>query len=484
MSDPRPESSAPLALPRQRLSLLDSTSIIVGIIIGSGIYQSSPTIATGAGRFAEEIGPRLGVTTGDGQGLLALAALLGVWLVGGLIALVGAACYSELGTAFPRAGGTYVYLSEAFGRSVGFAFVWAEFWIVRPGNLGAIAFVLGRYARQLLPFTVPTGSIHLVELLLAVIAIAIITLLNAIGLRSGTRTQNVLTAAKVLGLLAVVVAALSLDRGHSAEPLPDGPSMTLWLSLILVMFAYGGWADMSFVAAEVRDPRRNISRALLLGILAVGAIYLSVTLAFVWGLGFRGLAGSEAVAAELVGRRIGSAGSAAISLLVIVSCLGSINGTIFTGARVYYALGTQHPGFRWLGAWNEAKGIPLRALLIQAAASLGLIVALGLFPGGFERLVIFTTPFFFGFLMLVGIGLILLRRRGQTGQTTYRVPLFPLTPVLFILSSAAMVYASVDYAYKNRAHEAWWAAAVVATGLIAGIIDWRQRQKHARRRAS
>ena len=460
-------------VPRRQLSLLDSTSIIVGIIIGSGIYQSSPVIATGVGRFAADYGPPLGITSPSGQTALALVVLLGVWVVGGLIALVGATCYAELATAFPYAGGTYVYLSEAFGRSVGFAFAWAEFWIVRPGNLGAIAFVMARYARSLLP---PTGlADHYAELLLAIGAISIISLLNVIGLRSGTRTQNVLSALKVIGLAAIVVVAASLSAGKGDQSFPNEPWKTIGLSLIFVMFAYGGWADMSYVAAEVRDPARNITRALVLGILAVGAIYLSVTLAFVWALGLRGLAASEAPAADLMQLPMGKAGVTMIGLLIVVSCLGSINGTIFTGARVYYALGGQHPGFRWLGAWDSRRSIPLRSLLVQLAATLALTVAVGLSPGGFDRLVVFTTPFFFGFIVLVGLGLVLLRRRGKLDHATYRTPLFPLVPVLFILSSAAMVYASLDHAWQNPSGELLWAVAVIVSGLVIGWIDWRQR---------
>jgi amino acid transporter len=474
---PQSESPAGSGLPRQQLSLVDSTSIIVGIIIGSGIYQSSPDIATGAGRLAEALGQPLGAAPGQ-QAALAVAVLLGVWIAGGLIALVGGACYAELATAFPHAGGTYVYLSEAFGRSTGFAFAWAEFWIVRPGNLGAIAFVMARYARQLLP---PLGlADHHAELLIAVATIALVTLLNAVGLRSGTRTQNLLSGLKVLGLAAIVAVAATLPAGTGGQDLPSQAWKTIGLSLILVMFAYGGWADMSYVAAEVRDPARNITRALVLGILAVGAIYLAVTLALVWALSLPGLAASEAPAADVMQLRMGRAGITAISLLIVISCLGSVNGTIFTGARVYYALGTQHPGFRWLGTWDPHKGIPLRSLLVQAAATLALTVAVGLSPGGFSRLVVFTTPFFFGFIVLVGMGMILLRWRGRLAHATYHTPLFPLLPVLFILSSAAMVYASVDYAWRNPSREIWWSVAVIASGIVVGWIDWRQRRASSR----
>jgi amino acid transporter len=229
------------------------------------------------------------------------------------------------------------------------------------------------------------------------------------------------------------------------------------------------------VAAEVRHPERNIFRALVLGILAVSVIYLAITLAFIWALGIGGLANSEAVAAQVLEIRIGPLAGTAISLLVIVSCLGSMNGTIFTGARVYYALGTHHPGFRWLGIWDENKGIPLRSLIVQAVATLGLTLSVGVFPGGFERLVTFTTPFFFGFTALVGLAMFFLRGRQEAVVTPYRAPLFPLTPVLFILSSLLMVYASVDYACRNPAWEALWAAGVVALGVFAGFVDWRQR---------
>jgi len=242
------------------------------------------------------------------------------------------------------------------------------------------------------------------------------------------------------------------------------------------MFTYGGWADMSFVASEVRNPARNISRALLLGTLVVSGTYVLVTLAFLHTLGVGGLGGAKAVAAEIMSLRFGALGAKAISLLVVISCLGAINGTLFAGARVYYALGTEHPTFRWLGAWDERKGVPLRSLFAQAAVTLGLVIGFGLYPQGFERLVIFTGPFYWGFIGLVGIALLVLRSRGATATATYRVPLYPFTPLLFAASSAAMVYAAVDYAIKKGSVEGWWAGAVVIVGLVVGFIDYRARR--------
>ncbi|HEX5104953.1 MAG TPA: amino acid permease [Pirellulaceae bacterium] len=465
-------SAAPVTLdeaaPRPQLSLVDTTSIIVGIIIGSAIYESSPGIASGAGKWAESLALSVKAAPEQAQGA-AMAALVGVWVAGALIALVGALCYAELATAYPRAGGTYVFLTEAFGKNVGFAFAWAEFWIVRPGNVGAIAFVLANYARQILAPQAKGDPV--LEVGLAVAAIVVLTLVNAAGLRAGKWTQNLLTAGKLLGLAAIVVTAFTLPRPTAAAPIVAEKFQTIGFALIMVMFAYGGWTDMSFVAAEVRHPERNIFRALVLGTSVVAAIYLALTLAFVWALGIGGLTQSSAVAAEVVKLRFNNAGAVAISVLVVVSCLGAINGMLFTGARVYYALGTEHPVFRWLGTWDGRSGMPLRSLAVQSAVTVALVVGFGQYEGGFGRLVVFTAPFYWAFIALVGVALIVLRVRSAIAAATFRAPLFPLTPAIFALSCGAMVYASLDFAYRNRAWEMAWAIAVVLAGVIVGLVD-------------
>lgn len=469
---------APPGTPHQQLSLLDSTSIIVGIVIGSAIYEISPTVAAAAINWSSRWAPS------GWQESAALATMLGIWILGGMIGLLGAMCYVELATALPHAGGSYVFLSRAFGKSVGLAFAWSEFWIVRPGNVGAVAFVLARYGRELFPARV--RDIPELPLLLAASAILVLSAVNALGLRAGKCTQNLLTLAKLLGLVAIVLTALTLAPGAQPPPLPPGEGPGVVLALILVMFAYGGWSDMSFVAAEVRNPQRNIFRALLLGTGVISVIYLTVNQAFVAALGLPQLAQTSAVAARVLSLRFGELGSMAISVLVVVSCLGAINGMTFTGARVFYALGTQHVAFRWLGKWNEAAGVPIRALAVQTLVTLGLVVVFGRDPAAFSRLVIFTGPFYWGFFTLVGIGLIVLRLRGATGQGTYRIPGFPVTPLLFCLSSGAMTIAALQYLYhENLDYEKFWtsrwqtawAAAVVLTGLAVCIADSYSRQR-------
>jgi amino acid transporter len=251
----------------------------------------------------------------------------------------------------------------------------------------------------------------------------------------------------------------------------------LSLALIQVMFAYGGWADMSFVAAEVRQPERNIFRALLMGTATVVLIYVTINLAYLHALGISGVATSKAVAADVLALRLGNYGSRAISLLVVVSCLGAINGMLFTGARVYYALGVHHPTFRWLGAWNERTGVPLRSLALQTLVTLALVLGFGASAHGFERLVVFTAPFYWGFIALVGVALIVLRKRHPTERTTFSVPLYPLTPLIFSLTSGAMVIAAVDYALKNLSAESFWVVGVAVAGLAVGIHDWYSRRR-------
>ena len=239
----RPESSY---TPRRQLTLLDSTSIIVGIIIAVAIYRSSPDIAKAAPN---------------------IPWLLGVWLLGGLLSLVGALCYAELATAYPREGGDYVYLTRALGRPVGFLFAWSQLWIVRPGSIGAMAFAFADYANQIWPRAEdPLATPVLVAY--AAGAVVLLSAVNFLGIREGKWTQNGLTAAKVIGLLAVVLVGLSCAApvvsatgGAVPSKAPPSPFSNFAGAMILVLFTYGGWNEMAFVAAEVRHPRRNILRA-------------------------------------------------------------------------------------------------------------------------------------------------------------------------------------------------------------------------------
>ncbi len=429
--------------PRPALTLFDATSIIVGIIIGSAIYQSCPLIA---------------------RSVPNTAWMLALWLAGGGLALAGAICYAELAAAYPHAGGDYVYLSRAFGRVVGFWFAWAELWVVRPGSTGFMALVFAEYAVRL----IPNGES--LRPWLALGAILSLTVVNLFGIGAGKWTQNLLTTVKVAGLLLVVV--IGLLRPSAAAEAPAVVAADWPLAMAFIMFAYGGWNDIAFVAAEVHQPQRNILRALIMGTTAVTVIYLLVNLAFLRALGLEGLRTASAPAAEVVGLAFGGVGDRITSVLVCASALGAINGMLLTGARIYYALGQEHTLFRPLGQWSQTWRCPAVSLVVQGLVTAGVVLSFGGNDAdAFDRMVRFTVPVFWGFLLLVAVALIRLRSIDPTRTRPFRVPLFPLPPILFGASCAFMVYSSLRYAIENRSAEVLWAIGLMASGVVVALID-------------
>ena len=454
-----PSADAPA--PRRRLSLLDCVSIIVGIIIGAGFYETAPQVA--------------GALPGP-------AWLIGVWVLGGVVSLVGALCYGELTTAYPRdEGGEYVYLSRAFGRPAGFLFAWAGFWIVRPGNIGAMALVFAHYAQQVAPLPLPEPRAFLAY---ATGSVIVFTALNVLGVQAGKWTQNILTAAKVLGLLLVFAVGLLLATSATGATAttPEPRSLDvggLRFAVILVLFAYGGWNEISYVAAEVRDPQRNLLRSLLLGTAAVTLVYVLGNLALLRGLGFGGLVASKAAAADLMALRFGRGGAIFISLLVCVSSLGAISGMILTGSRIFYAVGTDYRLLAPLGRWGRVVEAPVTSLVLQAAVTVALLVTFGAYADGFNRLVLFTAPLFWLFFAMTGVSLFVLRRRELRSPGAWRVPLYPLTPILFVASSLFMLHASTTYAYEHRQREGLWAAGVMAVGVALSLLAGRRGRRDA-----
>jgi APA family basic amino acid/polyamine antiporter len=455
MSD-HSQSETPTAAPQRHLTLFDSTSIIVGIIIGAGIYESTPLIA---------------------QNVPGVYGLIGAWLLGGFLSFVGALCYAELATAYPRAGGDFVYLTRSFDRPIGFLFAWAQLWVVRPGSIGAMAFIFARYANHLVPLRIGQADSNGL-LVYAAGSVLVLSLINLLGVKQGKWTQNILTTAKVLGLLLVAVVGLlfSAPRTAAAASAAAEPSSpNFGLAMIFVLFAFGGWNEMAYVGAEVRDPKKNILRALTLGTVAVAAIYILLTLAFLHALGLEGVRNSKAVAAEVLDLGLGGWGDRLISVLICISALGAINGQVFTGARIYYAMGKEHPLFAALGQWNARLGTPVWSLVVQGAITLAVILGFGWMGAdkGFQRMVIFTTPVFWIFLVMVGQSLFVLRRHEPHTPRPYRVPLYPIPPILLCLSSLYMVFTSVDYALQpfNRSYEAFWSIGLLLAGVVMCFFD-------------
>lgn len=474
------QTAAPSSAPERHLTLFDSTSIIVGIIIGSSIYEMVWLIA---------------------GNVPSATALIGVWVLGGVLSLIGALCYTELATAYPKQGGDYVYLTRAYGRRMGFLFAWCQLWIVRPGSIGAMAYVFARYANRLLPLdeVLPTlGQVTpglLALLIYAILAVLALTAINILGVKFGKWTQNFLTVAKFLGLILICVIGLMYVAQPAAAPsnpppaaetaaAPNGekseaPPLDFGLALILVLFAYGGWNEMAYVGAEVRNPTKNILRALLFGTVAVTFCYVVANVAFLHALGFEGLRNSHAAAADVLKLGFGEAGAKFISLLIAVSALGAVNGQIFTGARIYYAMGSDHKLYSLLGRWDQETGTPVWSLVIQAVITLVPVVGFGLAEGAFEKMVIFTTPVFWVFMILVALSVYRLREIEPETPRPYRVPGYPFTPFIFGVSSVFMLYRGLLWAQVNASNIAWWTVAILIVGVLASLYNPEPEPKKA-----
>lgn len=370
------------------------------------------------------------------------ALVLLAWALGGAVSIIGALCYAELATTYPNAGGDYHYLSRAYGPHVGFLFAWARMAVIQTGSIALLAFIFGDYASRVLYLGPHSSAIH------AALAVVGLTALNAAGVRESKRVQNVLTTVEVLGLFLIAVVGLALvaPPAQSAASAPVGSSEgSFGTALVLVLLTYGGWSEAAYVSAEVRQPERNMLRTLLLSIGLITGLYLLVNLAFLRGLGLAGVAGSEAVAADLMGRAFGGLAPQMISLLIAVSALTSANTTIFTGARTGYALGRDFVSLAWLGHWNQRVNTPTHALVAQAGWALALIVLGAAARGGFETMVSYTAPVFWFFFVLAGLSVIVLRRKDPDSPRPFRVPGYPLTPLLLSTTSAYLLYASVAY---------------------------------------
>jgi basic amino acid/polyamine antiporter, APA family len=436
-----------ITTPRLSLRLFDAIALIVGLVIGAGIFEA----------------PALAAANVDSE-----SAVLQVWGLGGIISIIGALCYAELATTYPYIGGSYDYLKRAFGQSIATLFAWARMSVIQTGSIALLAFVFGDYGTQILPLGTFSAGIY------AALAIAFLTTLNILGVKHSKRLQNWLTITTVLGLLAIIIVGLTLPAGTNA-PAPATPSAARsWGSaMVFVLLSYGGWNEAAQISAEIENYRRNIVRSLLWGLGIITALYLLINLAYLKGLGLAGMAQSSAVAADLMGQAFGEPGAKFISILVVICTLDSINATIFTGARTNFALGRDVAAFRWLGVWQDRHDTPTAAYLFQGAISLAL-VGLGIVTrDGFKTMVDYTAPIFWFFFLLSSISLLVLRVRDPDRPRPFRVPLYPILPLLFCAACGYLLYSSLVYTGTG----AVVGVVVVALGIPFVI---RHRQQHTR----
>jgi amino acid transporter len=455
-----------------RLGLWDAVSLVVGIVVGTAIFRTAPDVFQNTG--------------GPWQAL-------GAWFLGGLLSLAGALCYAELATTYTRTGGDYEYLRQAYGRWAGFLFGWAQLVAVWTASVGTMAYAFGDYGVRL--WNLSPGAV----VWLAAAAVIGVAAVNMAGLVIGKWTQNVLTAAKVAGLAGVVIAG-AIAAGHrgsgtlppNTEVAPASGSFAL--AMVFVLYAYGGWNDAAFVAAEVRNRGRNLPIALLGGVAGITLIYVAVNAAYLAALGFDGASRTRTPATEAVAMAMGPRGAQLVSALVMISALGAINGMIFAGSRVFAVFGADHRLFGWLG-WRNARAAPAAAIAAQSAVTLAMVFGVGTemgrktidntlravgvqaipwkqYFGGFEALLAATAPVFWALFLAVGIGLMALRWRNPGRERPFSVPLYPLPPLVFCATCLFMLRASLLYA-------GWLAllgAGPVAVGLLLYALTSGRRR--------
>lgn len=388
--------------------------MLIGSTIGSGIFRSP------AGITNRLPGP---------------LPLMSVWIAGGLFALCGALTLAELSGAFPHTGGMYVFIREAWGRLVAFLFGWAELVIIRAASLGAISTTFSEYLLRVLgydPTVAPYSDwVHYV----AAVAIALTATFNYVGVSWSSLVLNLTTLAKYGGLLFIIVLAFAVGLpstgGHYTPAVPPGSFhiAAFGLALVSVLWAFDGWADLSFVSGEVKDPRRNLPRAILIGTVAVLAIYLLANLAYLAVMPVDDIRQSKLVAADVAQRLIGAPGVVFVAITVMLSTFGTLNATLLTAPRVFFAMADDGLFFRRVASVHPRFGTPYVSILLTTGLGV-MFVLLRTFEQLADTFVTAIVPFY-----ALSVGAVFVVRKRAGYDPPFRTPLYPIVPALFILAT-------------------------------------------------
>ena len=426
-------------LPRT-LGVWSAALAAIGLTIGSGIFRVPSTIATEAG---------------------SVGAVMLVWVVGGIISLCGALTVAELAALFPRAGGVYAFLREAYGPLVAFLFGWSWFFIRSAASAGTALVFVG-YLRTFVPLSDVGGRL---------VAVALILLVGAANYRSvrlGAAIQNASSVAKVLAILLVAGALFALGQGHGALSEPIHAAPRNWggvgVALVAALFAYDGWIAATLIAGEVRDPGRALPRALAAGTAVIVLTYLVINAAYLYALPLGDIARSQAVAADAMTRAAGAAGAAVVAALVMLSTFGGLNAGILTGPRVYFAMAEDGLFFRRVAAVHPRYRTPYVAVAIVVA-----LTAINASIRTFEQLAEAFVLLLYPFLALTVGAVFVLRRRRPELERPYRTAGYPVVPSVFLLGTAAML----GNAVLERPAASLISAGIVAAGVPVYVV-WRR----------
>jgi len=389
-----------------------------------------------------------------------LGGVTAVWIVAGVLTMAGALVCAELASAFPQTGGVYVFLREIYSPALGFLWGWAMFWSMHTGIMAAIATVFARYAGYFIPMNDAALRVT------AVVAIVALSAVNYLGVRFGSGVQTVFTAVKVAAVVLIILAGWLLNEpgqegtGQLVESLPGDITLSnFFLAIGAGLFAFGGWHMVTYTAEETKDPERTIPRSLVIGVLVVTACYVGLNVVYLSVLSIGEVMSSTRVAADTFDRLMGTSGGSLVSALVMLSAFGALNGVILAGPRVYYQMAQDGLLFRWAAAVHPVYNTPGRAILLQAAWGVVLVMT-----GTYRELVgrvIYTEWIFFA---LLAVGVVLLRRRAAYAPR-WRMPGVPLVPIVFAVVSFAIVF--------NQIRVDPWNSAIGLAMVVIGLpIYW------------
>jgi APA family basic amino acid/polyamine antiporter len=412
--------------------------LVMGGIIGSGIFVNPAAVAQ---------------NTEGGW-------IVGIWLVGGAIAIAGAFVYAELAARRPEVGGQYAYLRDAWGPLPAFLYGWSLLLVIQSGGMAAVAITFARYFHELTGLAIPDGA-------LAALVLLLLTAINCWGVKAGSNVQSALMVLKILAIVALVLCGLLLARGpFLLEWHGEEGGGGILAALTPVMFAYGGWQTSSFVAGEMRNPRRDLARGLLLGVIGVVILYTAVAFTCLAVLGPGGLAGSKAPASDVMQRALGAPGATLIGLGIAISTLGFLSQSMLTAPRVYFAMAEDKLFFRKIGEVSATTRVPVFAILLQGAVAIAIALS-----GSYGQILSYVVSVDFIWFALTGAALFVFRKRDTDGADGFRAPGHPVTTGLFVLACAAVVVATVASNPLNSA---------IGFGiLLAGIpafLYWRARR--------
>lgn len=432
----------------RRLGAFDATMIVMGGIIGSGIFMNPYAVA---------------------RQVHTIPLILGVWIAGGAIALLGAFVYAELAALRPEAGGQYAYLRDAFHPSVAFLYGWALLLVVQSGGMAAVAVTFARYAIEL-------TDIPIRESILATVTLFILAAINCLGVRSGSNTQSALMILKLTAIVILIVAgAVLISPSRLTEPAAESSSTTLLAiaaAMTPVMFAYGGWQTASFISGELVRPKRDLVIGLLAGVSAVIAVYVAVNAVCLHALGTTGLAATKAPASAVMRLALGENGATLIALGITISTLGFLSQGMLTAPRVYYAMAEDRVFFERVGRVHPVTRAPVMAIALQ-----GIVACVIALSGTYEQILSYVVSTDFIFFGLTGLALFAFRRRREEGDAGFRTPGHPLTTAIFTLACWVVVIGTVAQSPLNSAI----GFGIMLSGLPA--YWWWRRRQHVSGRA-